>query len=226
MTENKKFAIENEVNLKSAQLLSASNDHNYLSLQILRTDISGMPLEWVTYREAARLHHLNLIAYTMGSVLFELHGGINALSGMQSTLAVHSIIATQGNTHILNKVRDKYVPPLNNRTLFKRDANMCLYCGKQFLTNKLSRDHVQPVSQGGLDAWSNVVTACRRCNNYKAGNTPEQANMQLLAIPFAPNHAEYIYLKGRRILADQMQFLQQHFPRRSPLRERKPFEIN
>ena len=27
-----------------------------LSQQILRTDISGMPLEWVDYREAARLY--------------------------------------------------------------------------------------------------------------------------------------------------------------------------
>ena len=226
MTESQNYSTSVLCNSKQKHALNLSNSSNYLSLQILRTDISGMPLEWVTYREAARLHHLNLIAYTMGSVLYELHGGINALTGSQSTLPVHSIIATQGNTHILNKVRDKYIPPLNNRTLFKRDAYMCLYCGKQFLANKLSRDHVKPVSQGGADVWTNIVTACRRCNNHKAGNTPEQANMQLLAIPFAPNHAEYIYLKGKRILADQMEFLQQHFPRRSPLRERKVFVLN
>ncbi len=28
-----------------------------LSQQILRTDVSGMPLEWIDYREAARLYH-------------------------------------------------------------------------------------------------------------------------------------------------------------------------
>lgn len=44
--------------------------------------------------------------------------------------------------------------------------------------------------------------------------------MQLLAIPFAPTHAEYIYLQGRHVLADQMAFLRAHFPRSSPLRER------
>ena len=44
--------------------------------------------------------------------------------------------------------------------------------------------------------------------------------MQLIAIPFTPSYAEYIYLKGRRILADQMEFLRAHFSRRSPLRER------
>jgi len=57
-------------------------------------------------------------------------------------------------------------------------------------------------------------------NNHKAGRTPEEARMQLLAIPFTPNHAEYIFLKGRRILADQMEFLLAHFPRSSPLHHR------
>ena len=44
--------------------------------------------------------------------------------------------------------------------------------------------------------------------------------MQLLAIPFTPTHAEYIYLQGRQILADQMEFLLAHFPRKSVLRKR------
>ena len=46
------------------------------------------------------------------------------------------------------------------------------------------------------------MTACRRCNNQKASRTPEQAKMQLIAVPFTPTYAEYIFLKGRRVLAD------------------------
>ena len=65
-----------------------------------------------------------------------------------------------------------------------------------------------------------MVSACKRCNNLKGNRTPEQAGLQLLAVPFAPTHAEYVYLQGRRILADQMDFLRAHFPRRSPLRQR------
>ena len=42
----------------------------------------------------------------------------------------------------------------------------------------------------------------------------------LLAVPFVPTHAEYIYLQGRRVLADQMEFLRAHFPRSSPLHQR------
>jgi len=55
---------------------------------------------------------------------------------------------------------------------------------------------------------------------HKAGRTPEQAGMELLAVPFIPTHAEYIYLQGRQVLADQMEFLRAHFPRCSPLHER------
>ena len=187
-----------------------------LSQQILRTDASGMPLEWIDFRQAARLHFLGMIAYVCGEPMFTLHGGINAISRRRTTIEVNSIIATFGN----HQMRESYTPPLSNRTLFQRDDHMCLYCGDQFPYRNLSRDHVTPISQGGLNLWSNVVTACTRCNNHKAGRTPEQADMQLLAIPFAPTHAEYIYLQGRNVLADQMAFLRAHFPRSSPLRER------
>jgi hypothetical protein len=95
-----------------------------------------------------------------------------------------------------------------------------MYCGEHFSSSDLSRDHVTPMSRGGVDDWNNVVTACRRCNNHKAGRTPEQAGIQLLAVPFTPSYAEYIYLKGRRVLADQMEYLLAHFPRSSPLHAR------
>ena len=39
-------------------------------------------------------------------------------------------------------------------------------------------------------------------------------------MPFTPTYAEYIYLKGRRVLADQMEYLLTHFPRTSPLHAR------
>jgi hypothetical protein len=165
-----------------------------LSQQVLRTDASGMPLEWIDYKEAVRLHCLGQVAYAFGSRLYALHGGINARSGIQTVIEVNSMMATQGSSGNPGSLRGDYVPPLNNETLFRRDANLCMYC--------------------------NVVAACRRCNNQKASRTPEQAGMQLLAVPFTPTYAEYIYLKGRRVLADQMEYLLAHFPRSSPLHAR------
>ncbi len=191
---------------------------NSLFLQVLRTDAAGMPLEWINYQEAVKLYYLDQVAYSCGTLLYQVRGGVNARTGRRSIIEVNSIIATYG--HRSKPHGPDYVPPLNNRTLFRRDNFLCLYCGQRFRHRDLSRDHVTPLSQGGKDCWTNVVTACKRCNNHKAGRTPEQAGMELLAIPFVPTHAEYIYLQGRRILSDQMEFLRAHFPRKSPLHER------
>jgi len=191
-----------------------------LSQEVLRTDAAGMPLEWIGYEDAVKLYYLEQVAYSCGTLLYRLHGGICAKTGQQSTVDVNSIIATYGNNHALAKARAHYIPPLNNHTLFKRDANLCMYCGQRFSARELSREHVTPLSRGGTDNWNNVVAACKRCNNHKAGRTPEESGLQLLAVPFTPNHAEYIFLKGRRILADQMEFLLAHFPRTSPLHKR------
>ena len=188
--------------------------------EVLRTDVAGMPLEWIDYRDAVRLYHTEQIAYACGSIIYEIRGGRNARSGRRSVIAVSSIVATLGNTQLLERNPNRYIPPLNNRTLFKRDANICLYCAQSFRTSDLTRDHVTPISLGGKDSWTNVVTACRRCNNFKGGRKPEQARMQLIAVPFIPTYAEYIYLKGRRVLADQMEYLLTHFPRTSPLHAR------
>jgi 5-methylcytosine-specific restriction endonuclease McrA len=201
-------------------LLIVSPGNHGLNQPVLRADVAGMPLEWIDYREAASLYHQGQVAYTCGSPLYRLHGGTNAYSGRRTVLEVSSIIATVGHTGNPGNTRHDYVPPLNNQTLFRRDGFLCLYCAQRFASPDLSRDHVRPFSQGGKDTWNNVVTACRRCNNAKASRTPEQARMQLIAVPFTPTYAEYIFLKGRRVLADQMQYLLAHFPRSSPLHER------
>lgn len=179
-----------------------------------------MPLEWISYQSAVRLYYLEQVAYSCGCLLYRIRGGYNAATGQRSLIEVNSIVATDGSVQASMKGRPGYTPPLNNATLFRRDDFLCLYCGERRRQSELSRDHVRPISRGGEDVWNNVVTACKHCNSYKGCRRPEEAGMQLLAVPFTPTHAEYVYLQGRRILADQMEFLRVHFPRRSPLRER------
>ena len=187
---------------------------------VLRTDIAGMPLEWIDYRESARLYHQEQVAYTCGSLLYKLYGGMSARTGRRMTPRPAVSGIDIGHTGNPGNTRHDYVPPLNNQTLFRRDAFICMYCGMRFAARELSRDHIRPFSQKGTDVWTNVVAACRRCNNQKASRTPEQAKMQLIAVPFTPTYAEYIFLKGRRVLADQMEYLLAHFPRSSPLHAR------
>lgn len=193
---------------------------NNINQLVLRADISGMPLEWIGFQEAAKLYYLGHVVYSLGSHLYTIYGGVNAHSGLRSQIAVNSILATRSCSFARRKTAKFYTPPLNNKALFKRDNYLCLYCGERFRHSELTRDHVTPISLEGTDTWNNVVTACKRCNNYKAGSTPDQADMQLIAIPFTPTHAEYVFLQGRQILSDQMAFLLAHFPHQSPLHKR------
>ena len=71
-----------------------------------------------------------------------------------------------------------------------------------------------PISRGGRALWQNVVSACIACNVRKGSRTPGEAGMPLLAIPYRPSWVEHLILSNRNILADQMEFLRSHLPRR------------
>jgi 5-methylcytosine-specific restriction endonuclease McrA len=78
---------------------------------------------------------------------------------------------------------------LCRQNIFKRDEFKCLYCGSE---NNLTIDHVMPSSRGGRNSWENLATCCKGCNGKKGNKTPEEANMQLSAIPFKPSYINYI----------------------------------
>ena len=180
---------------------------------ILRLDISGAPVRWIAWEDACCLYSRGMVAWTTGRNEFVFHGGVARDTGVRSSITVHSIIAVKrsGRAPLLQRT----VPPLNNHELFRRDGFMCMYCGTQYPESVLTRDHIEPLSLGGKDVWSNVVAACRSCNTRKGGRRPEQARMPLLAIPFVPNWAEFLALSNRRILADQMEFLRAQFKSRN-----------
>jgi len=82
--------------------------------------------------------------------------------------------------------RKKQSVPMTRRNIYTRDEGECQYCGKELALNNYTLDHVKPRVQGGLSSWTNLVTACQRCNKRKAGQTPEQAGMRLLSKPLEP----------------------------------------
>ncbi len=178
-----------------------------MNAKILRLNKAGLPVAWLTREETATLIVREMVIWSMGDVLLEIRGGRNRL-GQRSVLKLPSIVACEGKMH-----QDQCRPPLENSILFRRDQNLCMYCGNQYASLDLSRDHVLPLSRGGKDSWTNVVTSCRRCNNRKADRTPEEAGMQLLAVPFVPNQYEFLYLTNHNVLADQMEFLKTRFSR-------------
>ena len=190
---------------------------------ILRINTAGVPVDWLSWQEAVCLHARELVSWTYGEEVMEVRGGHSRLSGERTLLTLNSIMACKGK--VFDKIRKE--PPLTNRALFRRDQNVCLYCGKLFKECDLSRDHVLAVSRGGQDRWTNVVTACKRCNARKGNYLLGECTMELLALPYRPNHAEYLALThSGRILGDQMSLLRREFSSNSRLLEDGPLILS
>lgn len=179
-----------------------------MSLKILRLNLAGQPIEWIDWQSAVCLYARDLVAWSLGDVVQRVRGGYSRLSGKQSMIELPSIIACGGRR--LAKPRSNC--PLSNDALFARDNYICMYCAGQFPASALTRDHIIPLSRRGEDRWENVVSACRRCNQHKSNHLLEEIGLELVALPFRPNNAEYLALiNSRRILADQMSFLSGQF---------------
>jgi 5-methylcytosine-specific restriction endonuclease McrA len=78
---------------------------------------------------------------------------------------------------------------LNRHNVFKRDSYRCVYCGAK---DELTLDHVVPRSKGGKTQWTNLVTACKKCNSRKGDYAPEQVGFQLPYKPFRPSYVVFL----------------------------------
>lgn len=187
--------------------------------QILQLDVQGTPQTWISYEKAAYYYSRKMIAWEVSSEKIVLHGGISKLTGQQSILELSSIIALSGRMSHKQNHLCNYLP-ISNRTLFRRDSNMCAYCGRLFSFDNLTRDHIMPKSRGGLDVWTNIVSCCSKCNRFKGNKTPEEANLELLFLPYVPVKSEHLILSNRYILQDQMQYLLNRIPDNSRIKQK------
>jgi 5-methylcytosine-specific restriction endonuclease McrA len=71
----------------------------------------------------------------------------------------------------------KFTIPCNRKNVFWRDNYICQYCENKFSYGNLTMDHVVPKSKGGHRIWTNITTACHKCNSKKANKTPQESNM-------------------------------------------------
>lgn len=184
-------------------------------MEVLQLDVSGRPQSWISAKEAAVIYASDGVAWTLGETFRVLLGGMQRRTGLQSRIEVHPIIAVRG---AVPSRAWRQTPALSNPKLFARDRGVCAYCGGHFHADDLTREHIVPTSRGGLDTWMNCITACRPCNGHKGNRMPEEARMSLLYLPYVPSLHEDMILRGRRIVADQMEFLLASVPRNSRLR--------
>jgi 5-methylcytosine-specific restriction endonuclease McrA len=183
-------------------------------MNVLALDASGLPRAWINFEDAISYQAKDQVVWSLGDTVATFRGGYRN-DGTQSVLETKSIIAVRGTTSMSKLGR----VTLTNKTLFGRDRHMCAYCGSVFGSSNLSRDHIHPVSKGGVNTWMNVVTSCLSCNAKKGDKTLEKANMELLFVPYEPNHYENMILMNRAILADQMEYLLSGVPKHSRVRD-------
>ena len=97
---------------------------------------------------------------------------------------------------IIRLVRYVHVPrrfrrQVTNTFLFARDDYRCQYCHRTPAELRhrecLTRDHLIPLSRGGHNAWTNVVTACSTCNTRKGNQLAKECGMYPRVPPMEPH---------------------------------------
>jgi len=116
---------------------------------------------------------------------------------------------------VIRLVRFVHVPrrfrrQVTNTFLFARDDYRCQFCGRSQpeLRHRecLTRDHLIPLSRGGHNGWSNVLTACSSCNTRKGNLLPEEAGMHPLRAPVEP-HFVHLAWAVRRLTQIQSRYI-------------------
>lgn len=181
---------------------------------VLALDIAGNCYKWLEPEKAAAYVAAGKVAWSIGDPAFVMRGGVRC-DGRRSALEISPVIAIANSGLMAANLRDDLQLGDRNELLFRRDRHLCGYCGEQFPDRDLTRDHVQPVSRGGLDVWENCVTACGPCNWAKGARRPEEWGRKLLFVPYQPTRNEHFLLQRRNILADQMDYLCARLPKHS-----------
>lgn len=99
---------------------------------------------------------------------------------------------------------------VTNTFLFARDQYRCQYCGRHMTEFKpreaLTRDHLVPLSRGGTNDWTNVITSCSPCNTRKGNRLPEEIGMHPLTHPVEP-HFVHLSWAVRRLTPIQARYI-------------------
>ena len=119
--------------------------------------LSVAPLSTLTWQESIKLVWLDRINVLEWHEDWQVHSP-------NITMTVPSVIMTR------EYVKQMVNTSFNRSNVYLRDNYICQYCKQMFSYKDLTLDHVIPKSKGGKTEWTNIVSACRRCNNDKASH--------------------------------------------------------
>jgi 5-methylcytosine-specific restriction endonuclease McrA len=116
---------------------------------------------------------------------------------------------------IIRLVKFVHVPrrfrrQVTNTFLFARDDYRCQYCHRNQAELRhrecLTRDHLVPLSRGGDNEWTNVVTACSSCNTRKGNQLPSECGMHPMHPPMEP-HFVHLAWSVRKLTDIQAKYI-------------------
>ncbi len=93
---------------------------------------------------------------------------------------------------------------MSRHNIFKRDGGKCQYCGT---SKELTIDHVVPRSKGGKSTWTNLVTACKKCNSRKSDFPLEKVGMKLSKAPVKPSYLTFLRMNNGAFRDDWTPYL-------------------
>jgi 5-methylcytosine-specific restriction endonuclease McrA len=132
--------------------------------------------------------------------------GVDVVRSERLTLPKPAIIRLVKFVHVPRRFRRQ----VTNTFLFARDHYRCQYCQRgqtEFRHREcLTRDHLVPLSRGGDNEWTNVVTACSTCNTRKGNHLPEECGMPPHTAPHEP-HFVHLAWAVRRLTNQQAKYI-------------------
>ncbi len=168
-------------------------------VRCLALNASFEPLTMVPVRRALRL-------VIEGKAEIVEAEGRDVVRSERLVLPKPAIIRLVKFVHVPRRFRRQ----VTNTFLFARDGYRCQYCDRSPLDLRgrecLTRDHLVPLSRGGTNEWTNVVTACSTCNTRKGNRLPEECGMQPHTHPHEP-HFVHLAWAVRRLTSTQSKYI-------------------
>lgn len=170
-----------------------------LHVRCLALNASFEPLTMVPVRRALRL------VIDGKAEIVESDGG-RLIRSERLAVPRPAVIRLVKFVHVPRRFRRQ----VTNTFLFARDDYRCQYChrtgGELRHRECLTRDHLVPLSRGGHNEWSNVVTACSSCNTRKGNHLPEECGMHPARPPYEP-HFVHLAWAVRRLTPVQSKYI-------------------
>ncbi|HWA15214.1 MAG TPA: HNH endonuclease [Gemmatimonadales bacterium] len=168
-------------------------------MRCLALNASFEPLTMVPVRRALRL-------VIEGKAEIVEAEGVDVVRSERLVLPKPAIIRLVKFVHVPRRFRRQ----VTNIFLFARDHYSCQYClrNQAELRHRecLTRDHLVPISRGGTNEWTNVVTACSTCNTRKGNRLPEECGMHPHTHPHEP-HFVHLSWAVRRLTTIQAKYI-------------------